>query len=100
MINNPKLRLDVINNSRAFVRENNNLEVVAERYALALKPFLDHRATHNKAFISPSSVFSGWLDRIAKTIIFGFIVIRSFGIRRLISGILERISGALHKINS
>lgn len=100
LINNPKLRLDVINNSRAFVRENNNLEVVADKYALALKPFLDHRATHNKAFISPSSVFSGWLDRIAKTIIFGYIVIRSFGIRRLISSILERISGALHKINS
>jgi glycosyltransferase involved in cell wall biosynthesis len=95
LINSPKLRLDIINNSRAFVRENNSLEVVVERYAQALKPFLDHRATHNKAFISAPVVFSGWLDRIAKTIMYVYIVTRSVGIRRLISSILGRISKAL-----
>lgn len=95
LISDPKLRLDIVNNSRAFVRENNSLEIVAERYASALKPFLDHRATRNRALPSLAVAFVSSLERRSKTICLVYIEARHMGLKRLTLGILNRISKVL-----
>jgi hypothetical protein len=79
LLKDPELRFKIASNAYEFVRRNHTRQVVAERYAAALAPFLGHRAPK----VATSYLLPGYsLDRIKQVHRLGLEFIRGYGVKR------------------
>jgi hypothetical protein len=81
LLKEPELRFKIASNAYEFVRSHHNREVVAEKYAVALAPFLSYRAPQ---FSKTYLLWSNQVNRLSGVYNVATEYIRIYGIRRFL----------------